>query len=188
MLDTPSKTYHAAIQSVPMPPRIQWLPVNHEGLPIPWYAQLAKDRNKPTTAVRRRLCWLCGQPLGRNVAMSLSPLATLNRTTAEPPAHRDCAIFAAQGAMVARQNPPVFAIWIAREYGPFRTERGGVLLTFGDPEEVLWFADGRTATREEVLIALNSGVPRMMAMARAEGPESVKTIEAMAERAMAYLP
>ncbi|MDB5243787.1 MAG: hypothetical protein JWP57_4413 [Spirosoma sp.] len=180
--------YSRAVLAVTMPKRIKWLPVSDKGMPIPWCARPTPGQNKAVTAIKRRLCWICGEQMGSNVAMSLSPLGTINRATSEPPAHRDCAVFSAKAGLMSRQNPAVVAVWVTRGYGPFRTGNGGALLTFDDPEEVLWFKEGRPATREEVTEAIEAGLPAWRDMAEKEGPSSVDTLKQMVDRALTYLP
>lgn len=87
----------------PIPERILALPVGR-GYPVPWFAAAvdggydfrvlrpgAVDR-----AVTYELCWVCGQPLGPWVTFVVGPMCAVNRTSAEPPAHRECAEWSAR--------------------------------------------------------------------------------------------
>lgn len=137
-------------------------------------------------AHKLKLCWICGHPRGVNLAFTIGPMCAVNRISSEPPAHRDCAVFSAKvcpflsrpsmrrretglpaevqdaaGQMI-RRNPGVTVVWMTRSYTPFRPpgERG-VLYEIGDPTATLWFAEGREATREEVVASMESGLPAL---------------------------
>jgi hypothetical protein len=98
-----------------MSSRIQALPLDPErGYPVPWFVQWFDDANQPTEcgighpdyrvvdtrkmalAVRQRRCWICGGILGKYMAFTIGPMCALNRVSAEPPSHQDCAIFSAK--------------------------------------------------------------------------------------------
>jgi hypothetical protein len=221
-------SYNAKISAIPMPPRIARRPVSPTGYPIPFFVHVddqgAPDfrvvgRGKIGQAVKRRLCWVCGEPLGRTFAMTLGPMCAINRTISEPPSHRECAVYsavacpflsnprmrrneagirAADGSMEdgfveasgvgLRRNPGAMAVWCTRGYRPFQVPGGGVLFTFDDPTEVLWFAEGRTATRREVDASINSGLPLLLHEAEKEGPRAVAELGCMTEAARRYLP
>ena len=76
---------------------------------------------------------------------------------------------------------------MTESYRPFRAG-DGVLFTFGDPVEVLWFAQGRTATREEVEASIESGLPLLTAQAEAEGLDAVAALRRKTADAMRWLP
>jgi hypothetical protein len=137
---------------------------------------------------RERRCWCCGQILGRFLVFAIGPMCALSRTTMEPPAHLECARYSvrvcpflsrpkmrrnvddmpeghwAPGVSITR-NPGVTALWVTRSYTTFRAEDGGgtgtpgELITVGEPERVEWWAEGRAATRAEVLASIDSGLP-----------------------------
>jgi hypothetical protein len=168
-------------------------------------------RNALRDAVYRGRCWICGGPLGRTFAMTIGPMCAINRTISEPPSHRDCAVFSAiacpflsnprmrrnavdlpeervlpPGEGIAR-NPGACAVWITRSFQPFKA-RGGVLFNLGEPLEVLWFAEGRAATRDEVMASIRSGLPLLEAAAALEGPDALADLAAMTDDAMRLLP
>ena len=87
----------------------------HRGYPVPWFVAWLDDDGKPAecgagtpdfriilegaamTAHRFNLCWLCGQRLGSHNAFVVGPVCAVNRTSAEPPMHLDCATWSVQG-------------------------------------------------------------------------------------------
>jgi hypothetical protein len=180
----------------PIPPRILALPV-HRGYPVPWFVAWladgtpefrAMDRVKWARAVRERRCWVCGEPLGRHLTFVLGPMCGVNRTSSEPPSHRDCATWSARNCpfltrphMVRREdetlntaelerqaagfaiarNPGVALVWTTSAYKVYKAEAGGAgyLIEIGEPEHVEWYAEGRPATREEVAASVDSGLP-----------------------------
>lgn len=186
----------------PLPARMQSLPIDERGYVIPWFVEWidgkpefrAMSREKWVAAVKRKLCWVCGEPLGINVCFVAGPMCGINRTSSEPPSHLECAQWSARNCpflsnprMVRREdeeinnqkvrdnsagfaitrNPGVAMLWITRQYEVFRTETGP-LIQMGEPERVEWYACGRPATREEVLASIESGLPNLEAMARLE--------------------
>ncbi len=195
------------------------LPRDKHGRPVPWFVAWIDGQpdfrvigpGKIADAVRCGLCWLCGGTLGSWKAFVIGPMCAINRVSAEPPSHRDCAVYAAQacpflttpamtrrdrhlpaetgdpaGTMI-RRNPGVTLIWITRSYKPFRAQ-GGILFQVGQPVETLWYAEGRPATRAEVLASIESGLPILHAQAEAEGPDAVRELEQMTDQARALIP
>lgn len=177
------------------PPAIKRLPFNKAGYRVPWF--VAVIDGEPDFRVVRpggvsmahvyRLCWICGGGLSARKSFVIGPMCVVNRVSAEPPMHRDCARYsvaacpfltvphmrrrdtsdvadrvAPAGVMIER-NPGVAAIWTTKHYSVFRAEQGhdGYLFGVGEPESVEWFAEGRHASREEVMLALDSGFPAL---------------------------
>jgi hypothetical protein len=154
-------------------------------------------------AHKRRLCWLCGDRLGVYLSFVIGPMCAINRTISEPPSHLECARFAAQacpflvlprahrrdanlpedvrepGGEGLKRNPGCCCIWTTRSYTPFRPHRGhpGVLFQLGEPTGLEWYAEGREATREEVLASVDSGLPLLRPMAVEDGPEAVAELD-----------
>jgi hypothetical protein len=191
-----------------MPKRIAALPVSAKGFPTPYFVYKPEDGSEPdfrvtsqrafNEAVSKRLCWICGQTLGRHMAMVVGPMCCINGISAEPPSHLDCALFAAKhcpflatplarrnkrnlpekrhvpGVMIER-NPGVVCIWMIRSYSLMKAT-GGVLVTFGDPEEMYFFKEGREATRAEIDESVMSGFPRLLEVSEAEGPAAVREL------------
>lgn len=169
------------------------------------------ERDRISDAVKYKRCWVCGDPLGRTFAMTLGPMCAINRTISEPPSHRECAIYSAVACPFLanprtrrrevglpeearempgngiKRNPGAVAVWLTRGYRPFKVGHG-VLFTFDDPTEVLWFAEGRAAQRDEVEASIYSGLPLLEAEAEKEGPQAIAALQRMPADAMRYLP
>lgn len=192
----------------PPPERIRILPLDKRGFPIPFFIDYvdgepefrAADGRKLVRCVRENLCWVCGQKLGKFKAFVIGPMCALNRTSAEPPSHRDCAIWSAEncpfltqqqkrrrtddvfteaamvenaaGMMITRQ-PGVTLVWITTNYQIFDDGAGGKLFRIGDHAETLWFSHGRPSTRAEVEESIRTGLPILEEMAREEGEEAL---------------
>jgi hypothetical protein len=157
------------------------------------------DYYKRAIAVKKHLCWVCGDKLGKYMSFVIGPMCTVTRTTSEPPCHLECAIFSATacpfltkprmkrnpkdledigavnppGFMIER-NPGAVAVWTTREYTPFLT---GVekewLIRIGHPEQILWFAESRTANRDEVKASIDSGYQLLLKEAEKDGRQAV---------------
>jgi hypothetical protein len=215
---------------LPAPPiRIARLPLDHRGYPVPWFVAYFKDdkeapRGEPgalpdfrvlasgkrEAAVKRKLCWVCGEPMGVHQVFPVGPMCTVNRTTMEPPCHRVCAEYSAQacpfltvparrrneadmegkgyvvdGEMIAR-NPGVTALWESG-FTTFKVSNGW-LIRLGEPTRVDWWTKGRLATRAETLDAIDSGYPSLLEAAHRDGPEGLAELERCRVRALNYLP
>lgn len=205
----------------PLPANIARLPVDERGYPIPWFVAFvdgkpefrAADGKKFFDAVRLRLCWVCGQqiPATECLTFVLGPMCIVNRTTAEPPCHQECAEFSIRacpfltkphmtrrendmpktgevaGHMI-RRNPGASATWMTDHYRIFGDGRGGQLFRIGNPIAVKWWSEGRPATRAEVMASFESGLPILHDLAVKESPAAVKELERMAADARALLP
>src|SRR5438046_1182517 len=85
------------------PAKMRALPV-HRGYPVPWFVAWvngepefrAADGKKWALAVTKHYCWVCGQSLGRYQTFVLGPMCGINRTSAEPPCHLECARYSAK--------------------------------------------------------------------------------------------
>jgi hypothetical protein len=166
--------------------------------------------NKIHDALRFKRCWVCGQERGRNISFVIGPMCAITRTTAEPGCHRECAIYSAlacpfltrpkmrrnekdmldgvadPAGVGLKRNPGCALVWTTREFKLFNDGRGGTLFKLGDPSETLWFAEGREATRAEVMESIESGKPLLRA--EDEGPEAIKELERLTAVAMRYVP
>lgn len=159
----------------------------YDGEPVPQ----AADPVKRLRAARLGLCWCCGQPVGVYKAFVIGPMCMVNHVTSEPACHFECAEYAVKacpylshpnmqrnpteigkvpppGVMIER-NPGVALIWTTRHFSSFRARDGGILFALGDPVHLLFFYEGRRATRDEIMESIKTGVPRLQAEAAKEG-------------------
>lgn len=183
------------------PPRIAALPVRR-GYPVPWFVAWvngepefrAMDPEKLVTAIKHKRCWVCGEPLGKFMTFVVGPMCGINRTSAEPPSHKDCAQWSARncpflskpqmtrregemlgggigetpaGVMIKR-NPGVTLLWTTKSYQLFGDGNDGVLIRIGAPEGIEWWALGKPATRAQVEESVRSGLPNLERMAELE--------------------
>lgn len=162
----------------------------------------------------RGLCWVCGKGFagGEDRAFVLGPMCGINRVAPEPPSHVACATWSALNCpflatpqmtrrdrhmpegtaeppgIMLRRNPGVALVWVTG-YRSWSTRRDGSgLFDIGNPKRALWFAQGREATRAEVLASVDSGLPILRELAEQDGPDAVAELERMHATALAYLP
>lgn len=133
---------------------------------------------------RSSLCWICGSPMGAYKTFAVGPMCAVNRVSAEPPSHRSCAQFAARTCpfltkpkmrrnehslptgtceapgIALKRNPGVTLLWTTHNFSPFNAGNG-TLFRIGPATSVEWYAEGREATRSEVLAAFESGLPAL---------------------------
>src|SRR4029077_1545800 len=108
-----------AIRSIAMPKSIAALPVDPRGFPVPvfvgWMAGKPEFRGaaaaKQRLAIEERRCWTCGEKLNNRVSFIIGPMCVINRVSAEPPSHPECAAysvlacpFLSRPGMVRREN------------------------------------------------------------------------------------
>jgi hypothetical protein len=211
-------------QHIDEPGRIARLPRNAVGYPVPWFVAWIDGVPdfrviKPgaiSEALRAKLCWTCGVPFQRQEdrAFVIGPMCGITRTSAEPPSHRDCAVFSARACpflstpqmirrerhipdgaacpagISIRRNPGVALVWVAgyRAWKTVKDPDGGTLVDVGEPKQTLWFARGREATRAEVLASIGTGLPILREMAEGEGPHAAAELERMHQRALDLVP
>ena len=201
-----------------MPARIRAFPISDRfKMPVPWFVSWidgkpefrAADGEKLRQAVRFKCCWVCGEQLGRNMTFVVGPMCGINRTSAEPPSHYECAKWSAQNcpflvnrdrkrredeeinsdALVKNapgfaitRNPGVCLLWTTRTYGMFSDGRGGVLFKLGEPESIECFAAGRIATLAELDASIESGLPILRDAAASDGPDGTAALNLAIER------
>lgn len=202
-----------------LPLRMRALPRDDRGYPVPFFVAWidgkpdfrVADQAKLGACHNERRCWLCGEKLGRYMAFVIGPMCAVNRISAEPPSHIECARFAAQacpflarpkalrratglpedkiepaGVMLPR-NPGVALVWVTRKYSLVRT-RNGVLFEVGNPEQTFWYAEGRLASRAEVMESMQTGLPSLYEVAHAEGEQAVMELDTQVARATRLFP
>lgn len=167
-------------------------------------------RGKREHAWRNGRCWICGDYLGVHQIYAIGPMCAVTRTTSEPPSHRDCAEFAAKACpflirprmrrnekdlpeertvpgVALDRNPGCVCLWESRA-SRFSDGNGSWLIRIEKPARVDWWAEGRPATRAEVLESISSGLPFLRDMAAKKGPESVLELQKYHAVAMKYVP
>lgn len=189
--------------------RIAKLPIDERGYPVPafvqWFLHSDKIPACPSipgvgtpdfrvidpvhlkACVFGDICWVCGEKLGVHRAYVVGPMCTVNRNSAEPPSHVDCAEWSVKACpflskpqmkrredemtektkpaagLMLTHNPGVTAIWqVSEKIKPWRDGKGGMLFDIGNPEKVTWWKEGRTATVDEVAEAINKGIERLL--------------------------
>jgi hypothetical protein len=211
--------YAARLSGIQMPSRIAKLP-RHMGAPLPWFCLQHPTPDfrvvRPgvfQAAIKRRLCWICGEPnYPKRQCFVAGPMCVITGTVPEPPSHPECARFAAQacpflanpkmrrneqglpddlqqpaGEMI-RRNPGVAAIVITNGYTLFGDGRGGTLVSMGPPLAVEWWAHGRPATRAEVEHSIATGLPLLEEQARLDGEEGMAALRAQHAAMLRWLP
>jgi hypothetical protein len=208
-----------------MPARIARLPRDRHNRPIPWFVATLPDgtrdfriagQEQHVTALRDRLCWICGGPMGAVKAFVIGPMCAVNRISSEPPAHRDCAIYAARvcpflanpgmrrrpvigvdGQIPAAgnpipRNPGVSLVWLTRTYRVVRAPMGntGLLCELGEPSDTLWYARGWPASRPEILASFEAGLPTLQESCQhdADPADSLRLLARDVDRALALVP
>ena len=209
----------------PMPPSIARLPLDERGYPVPWFVAWvdgkpefrAASGEKLVIAIRDRRCWVCGGKIllvnkRAQLAFVIGPMCVVNRNTAEPPCHLECAEFSAKACpfltkpkavrrdanmpdevcgfenlpgIAIPRNPGATCIYVCDEYEVVR-DKGGYLFSLPAPTFVKWYAEGREATREEVLASINSGLPILQKYANEDG--AAAELDRYVNRAMELIP
>lgn len=187
-----------SIAHIEIPSRMRNLPLSPRGYPVPWFVGWVDglpdfrtfDTDKMRDAVAHGKCMLCGQLLGRFHSYVVGPMCIVNRTSAEPPSHRECGLYAITacpfltnpamrrnekempedatkpGGIMIPRNPGVTVLWTTRHpMQRMRDGRGGFVFHLPDPQHVQFFARGQPASRDEVLASIESGLPILRDMA-----------------------
>jgi len=197
------------------------LPIDGRGYPVPKFVWRKEDGTYDFRVVepgwlfhciRHKTCWLCGEPLGRNMVFVVGPMCVVNRASGEPPCHLECARYAAQACpfmvrphakrrqagideIVANgggfnpagleRNPGATALYIT---GNYRWLSDVKVIRMGAPDRVEWWAEGRAATRAEIERSIETGKPLLMKDAQVEGPAAVRELERLLKQAEPLLP
>lgn len=202
-----------------MPLSMAKRPRDERGYPVPWFTPWHEDKwdfrfvepGKAQQAIRENRCWTCGEQLRCPCAYVVGPMCAVNRTSAEPPSHVECAIYAAKACpFLARpkmvrptitqgvegdteampgitldRNPGVALVWITEtpSYDPSTR-----LFGLGEPLRIRWFARSRPATRDEIMESIKTGLPSLRELAEQDGPEALAELERMVDVAMELVP
>lgn len=203
-----------------LPARMNRLALDDRGYPVPWFVAYpdgehpdfrVANASKLDLSMRFGNCWVCGEVVGRYRTFVIGPMCVVNRTTAEPPCHLDCAQYSAiacpfltlpkaqrneaglpesstqpAGEMI-RRNPGVVCLWTCLEYERMRVSNG-FLFRLKEPSAIEWYANGRRATRAEIVASIDSGMPILEAMARQEGERALNHLAQEYLQALVHLP
>lgn len=202
-----------------LPPRMRSLPVDARGYPVPWFVAWIEgqpdfrvaDGKKLVRALRGSCCWVCGEAVGKFKTFVIGPMCAVNRTTSEPPCHKDCAVFSATacpflrlplaqrrdanipggvadppGIMLTR-NPGVTLLWTTLSYKRMRVGEG-VLFRLGDAIDMQWYAQARCATRAECLESIDSGMPTLREYADKDGADASAQLQKQYNEMLRLLP
>jgi hypothetical protein len=150
------------------------------------------DARKRRRCVLENLCWVCGQRIKAPFTFVIGPMCAVTRTTSGPPVHEECAEFSLKACpflllprakrrdsnlpegttdspgMALDRNPGVGCEWMSRTYKTFDAGNGW-MITVGEPQRIRWWAQGREATKEEILYSLDTGMPALRSIAEEEG-------------------
>lgn len=206
------------------PHRFASLPVDERGYPVPWfviredgtYDFRVMEARKFSRAIRERVCWVCGQPLGRWLAFGIGPMCAITRTISEPPSHLECMSWSIrncpflsnpkqgrdtaaipEGAVEASgfpltRNPGVMCLWMTKTYDVFnppnKQPNQPPLIHIGEAESTSWWREGRHATRGEVDEAIAGGMPALLAMAQLQGDFAVTQLGFAYKKVQELLP
>jgi len=202
-----------------LPLRMRNLPVDERGYPVPWFVAWqdgkpefrAMDQAKWVKAVRFHLCWVCGGELGIYKTFVAGPMCGINRTSAEPPCHQECAQWSARNCpflsnpqqarremhdgmslvdapgFALQRNPGVTLLWTTKTYSVFDDGHGKPLISFGEPTNVEFIAEGRKATRAEIEYSIETGLPALVALAQQQDGAMKYLMEAR-DKFLQYLP
>lgn len=213
----------------PLPDHMLGLPIDR-GYPVPYFVEWVIDgrsappgdpRSRPdfrimsqrrlNRCVKDTLCWVCGSEIKTEASFVIGPMCVVNRTSAEPPSHHDCATWSAincpflsrprarrrdhselvTGEMPGvglERNPGVTIVWVTSGFYAFRApNNGGRLFHIGEPVSFTCWREGRPATGEEIKESIATGLPALMALAEDEGVAAVYELRAVARRAVKLL-
>ena len=213
------------IADIEIPHRMRGLRVSDEGYPVPWFVPWVNnkpefrgmDGEKFMVAVRHKRCWLCGEPLGKYMTFVIGPMCAVNKNTAEPPCHHDCAIYAVEACpfltqpkmrrnekdapwlqeeedkrvagIMIRRNPGVTCLWTSLSYRTVKVAGGsGILFRLDDPVRLEFFAESRRATYAEITFSISTGLPALLREAEKDGQEAVNELHKMVEDAVKLIP
>lgn len=195
-----------------MPSRMRQLRRDKVGRPVPWFVGDVDgqpdfrfmDSKKLVQAVQEQLCFICGQRLNRvhrgdpapKGTFVAGPMCLINRTSAEPPNHGDCAEWSAKACpfltkpakdrrttnmpenivdpagFSIERNPGVTALIESEKWNYYPVPDGmgghGILFDFQRIKNVRWMAEGKNADPEQVFESIETGLPQLVAMAEME--------------------
>lgn len=205
-------------EAVPVPARMQARPRDKRNYIIPYFVHIRADgtpdfvvaeEEKLIRCVTHSLCWICGTPLGRFKSFVVGPMCTINQISSEPPSHHECAEYACkvcpfmvlpkykyaqehapesvQPVGLIDHNPGVALIYTTTGYKITKNGHTNIF-HLGPLHRYEWYAQGRAATRDEVMASLRKGLPYLARPAEAEGPAAVNELKRRMALTMLLLP
>jgi len=170
---------HLSIAHIPLPTRMLKLPVDQRGYPVPWFViwidgkpdHRVVDMEKVRRAILEKRCFTCGEKLGKYLTFNVGPVSLLSTISAEPPSHLECIEYAMQACPflsrpyahrrvtglpegtvdvegMLEHHPIVMTAYTTQGYQT-RNANPGILFKLLPPTSVVWWCEGRKATREE---------------------------------------
>lgn len=203
----------------PLPARMQSLPIDARGYPVPWFVAWidgqpdfrVADAQKLDRALRGSCCWVCGEPVGKFKTFVIGPMCAVNRTTSEPPCHKDCAVFSATACPFLRlpraqrrdanipdgvvdpagiaipRNAGVTLLWTTLSFRRMKVDNGA-LFRIGEATETHWYTQARKATRAEALESIDSGMPILRQYADLDGGGAAAQLQKQYNEMLTLLP
>jgi hypothetical protein len=203
-----------------IPDQMKGLPIDHRGYPVPFFVPFdvekqvwefrATSEEKWIKAVTESRCWICGQHCGVRKTFVIGPMCGVNRNTAEPGSHPDCALWAVKncpflsrpnmvrrededlmakshekGVMIMR-NPEVTLLWVTKIWHVHLDQNRSPMIRLGDPEALSFWKEQRAATRDEILESLRTGMPNLLKYAT--DPTELRVLNRAYDRMLALLP
>lgn len=171
-----------------MPTSVAKLPRDSRGLPVPWFVAWidgkpdfrVADGRKVIDAIENKLCWVCGEKLSPSQhTFVVGPMCSLNHITSEPPCHHACAVFSAKACpflnrqefyrrekgmpenakIGVSESVKVTLLWTCCGYQ--LRDSDGILFNMPNPSKVDWYCEGRIATRQEIIEAIDASAGRL---------------------------
>lgn len=201
------------------PARICALPLDDRGYPVPYFVEWfdgkpdfrVASEAKLVACIRGKRCWICGGQLGKFQTFAIGPMCAVNRISSEPPAHLECARYAARAcpflllpsakrrdATIPKEtrvheaanmrNPGVILLWTTTApYRPFKNARS-ILFEIPEPVTLEYWSQGRLATAGEVWDSFESGVEILRAGTAPQGDQALAALAREVRAAIALLP
>lgn len=133
--------------------------------------------------IRWGVCYTCGEQLTRFRSSILSPADAMNQESGFPPSHLGCA------RKVAIEARTTVCIWTAREpsmpmLGQRASGEAAAFFKLPAAASLEWYADGREAFRDEVIMAIKAAIPDLLAAC----DESLIEFQALGRRVRYLVP
>jgi hypothetical protein len=84
------------------------------------------------------------------------------------------------------RNPGVAVVWTTLLPRAFGDGKGGILFDIGEPDSIRWYCEGRTATHDEIVESIDTGMPALRAYA--PEPDDAAALEHSLAVALTLVP